>query len=300
MAPSAISAAWRSRSAWSGLDALPSVSRSVAIVDGEPTSPIHRSGDTVPGLVCASVASLKRRVRDLRRGRQIGPAEPGNLGGGRASYLCPKVSADKSGGNSDRCWRRPGTARDHQPRRHGQDARQQAGSPAHGGSRHSRLAHMMTEARQLAVHPAVSPGGILRRQPQHQVADLLSGRRAAQPTRAGPLAGDQTTVPGQQSPRRDQPTAVQRGRQQPGQRGQYRPVSPVRPGRAACRRSTISSWRSTMISAFLDAWLRLSRTSQPKSRTVIKYTRRKDGTDRDHASTSSRTPTAAQGPCGKF
>lgn len=31
---------------------------------------------------------------------------------------------------------------------------------------HSRLAHTMTEARQLALHPTVSPGGILRRQQQ--------------------------------------------------------------------------------------------------------------------------------------
>src|SRR5260370_31775719 len=39
-----------------------------------------------------------------------------------------------------------------------------------------------------------------------------------------------------------------------------------------------------MISAFLDAWLRPSRTSQPRTRTMMKYSRRKD-MDRDHAST---------------
>ena len=57
--------------------------------------------------------------------------------------------------------------------------------------------------------------------------------------------------------------------------------------------------RSSIGSAFSDSWLRLSRTSQPKTRTMIKCSRRKD-TDCDHASTPSRTPTAAQSPCAKF
>jgi hypothetical protein len=36
------------------------------------------------------------------------------------------------------------------------------------------------------MDPAVSPGRVLPRHPQHQVADLLAGRRASRPTRVGP------------------------------------------------------------------------------------------------------------------
>jgi hypothetical protein len=60
-------------------------------------------------------------------------------------------------------------------------------------------------------------------------------------------------------------------------------------GRAIWRRSTITSCRSAMISASLDAWPRPSRTSQPNSRIVIQYSRRQD-TGRDHASTPPQTP----------
>ena len=43
-----------------------------------------------------------------------------------------------------------------------------------------------------------------------------------------PPARDQAAVPGQQRARRDQPMGAQRGRHVPGQRGQDRPVGPVR------------------------------------------------------------------------
>jgi hypothetical protein len=49
----------------------------------------------------------------------------------------------------------------------------------------------------------------------------------------------------------------------------------------------------------LDAWLRPSRTSQPDTRTMIKYSRRK-GMDRDHVPALPRTPTAAQRLCAEF
>ena len=62
---------------------------------------------------------------------------------------------------------------------------------------HGRLADQVTESAQLAMHPAVSPGGVLLRQPQHQVADLRAGSRTACLARIHPLAADQTTVPGQ-------------------------------------------------------------------------------------------------------
>ena len=107
------------------------------------------------------------------------------------------------------------------------------GRPAAPGAQdppHGRLADVVAEPGQLAVHPAVSPGRVLPRQPQHQVADLLAGPRAAWPVRVRPLACDQAAVPGQQRARRDEPVGAQRGWQQPGQRRQDRPVGPVRLG----------------------------------------------------------------------
>jgi hypothetical protein len=164
---------------------------------------------------------------------------------------------------------------------------------------HGRLADVVAKAGQLAVHLAVYPCRVLSRQPQHQGADLLASRRAARPARVGPLAGDQTAAPRQQGSRRKQPSAAQPGWQQASQRGQYRPVGPVRPGPGHPAAETITSCRNTRISASLNAWLRPSRTSQPKTRTMTKYSRRKD-TNRDHASTPPRTPTAAQSPRAKF
>jgi hypothetical protein len=70
-------------------------------------------------------------------------------------------------------------------------------------------------------------------------------------------------------------------------------------GRATWRRSTITSWRSTRISAYFDAWLRPSRTSQPNTRTMTRYSRR-TGTNRDLASTCWPGQTAAQRPCAEF
>jgi len=54
-----------------------------------------------------------------------------------------------------------------------------------------------------------------------------------------------------------------------------------------------------MISAFLDAWLRPSKSSQPNTRTVTKYSRRKD-TNRDHAPTRQPRQIAAQRSCTEF
>jgi hypothetical protein len=54
-----------------------------------------------------------------------------------------------------------------------------------------------------------------------------------------------------------------------------------------------------MISASLDAWLRASSTSQPKTRTMIRY-RRRSATDRDLAPTRPFTQTAGQHRCDEF
>src|SRR5215469_10175115 len=53
--------------------------------------------------------------------------------------------------------------------------------------------------------------------------------------------------------------------------------------------------RGALISASLDAWLRPSRTSQPDTRTMIKYSRRTD-TNRDLASTRRQRQIAVHQP----
>src|SRR2546422_228086 len=54
-----------------------------------------------------------------------------------------------------------------------------------------------------------------------------------------------------------------------------------------------------MISESLEAWLRPSRTSQPNTRTMIKYKRRTD-TNRDLAPTRRPRQTAAHRPASSF
>lgn len=86
----------------------------------------------------------------------------------------------------------------------------------------------------VAISVVATPGSIptrvLLRQLQRKIADLPADRRSARSPRTGPLAGYQTAVPGQQRPRRDQPTAAKRGGQQPGKGCQDHPVGLVRPG----------------------------------------------------------------------
>jgi hypothetical protein len=57
------------------------------------------------------------------------------------------------------------------------------------------------------------------------------------------------------------------------------------------RRRTATSWRRTRISASFDAWPRLSRSSQLKTRMMVRY-RSRIGTDRDLASSRSAGQTA--------
>ena len=54
-----------------------------------------------------------------------------------------------------------------------------------------------------------------------------------------------------------------------------------------------------MISASLDAWLRPSSTSQPKTRTMIRYSSRTH-MNRDPAATYPSGQTAAHSTCGKL
>jgi hypothetical protein len=59
-------------------------------------------------------------------------------------------------------------------------------------------AQAMSKPDQFALDAAVTPGRILLRQAQHQIADLVTERRAAGLVWIGPLLGDQAAVPGQQ------------------------------------------------------------------------------------------------------
>ncbi len=93
-----------------------------------------------------------------------------------------------------------------------------------------RRTDAVTEPAQFAVHPAVPPGRVLPRRPQHQGADLRAGARPAWPVLVRPFGCDQTAMPGRQRTRRDQPAGAQHSWKQPGQRRQDRPVGPVRLG----------------------------------------------------------------------
>jgi hypothetical protein len=51
---------------------------------------------------------------------------------------------------------------------------------------HGCRAEVVTEPGEFPVHPAVSPGPVLLREPQHQVPDLPAGPRAPRPVRVDP------------------------------------------------------------------------------------------------------------------
>ncbi len=58
-----------------------------------------------------------------------------------------------------------------------------------------RLGHRISESMVRRI-PAISPGPVLPRQPQYQVADLWAGPRPTRPARIRPLARDQSAVKG--------------------------------------------------------------------------------------------------------
>ena len=68
---------------------------------------------------------------------------------------------------------------------------------------------MVSEAGELALDAAVSPGGFSAA--RRMTSSRSSCRGAAGPVRVGPFPGDQAAVPGQQRGRGDEPVAAQRG-----------------------------------------------------------------------------------------
>jgi hypothetical protein len=69
-------------------------------------------------------------------------------------------------------------------------------------------------------------------------------------------------VPGQQGSWRDEPVATQRGREQPATAARTARPAQSGLGRASWRRSTLTSWRTTMISASLQG-LTAAQQDQP-------------------------------------
>jgi len=136
------------------------------------------------------------------------------------------------------------------------------------GSGGSSPPHPVPQAGQFAPDAPVAPARVLPRQLLHQRADLGRGRRPSRPVRVGPILTDQAPVPGQQCARCHDPVQPQLPWQQPCQGGDHGTVSPVRLGRATCRRKTVTACRSTRISASFAASSRASSTSQPNTRTM--------------------------------
>ena len=118
-------------------------------------------------------------------------------------------------------------------------------------------------------------------EPLDQRGNLGADRRPSCPVRVGPLAGDQAAVPPQDGAGGDQPVHPQvlagAGSARRGPRGRPSPAGAA----DLVRRSTATSCRSTSSSASLDADDRPSRTSQPQSRTKMRYSRRRDTDDHD-------------------
>jgi hypothetical protein len=86
--------------------------------------------------------------------------------------------------------------------------------------------HPHADLGEFTTDPLITPAPVLTRHPQHHLADVFPGGRAAWScTRVDPLAGDQTTVPAQQRRRSHEEAAPRRSRQHPRQRGQQDPIS---------------------------------------------------------------------------
>jgi hypothetical protein len=123
---------------------------------------------------------------------------------------------------------------------------------------------------QLALDALISPAAVLGREAPDQRGSLCTDWRSARAVWIGPFPGDQAAVPPKDGTGGDQAVCSQHSWQVPDQRGYDGSVGPVEAGLGLVRRSTATSCRSTSSSAFLDADERLSRTSQPQSRTKIR------------------------------
>ena len=96
---------------------------------------------------------------------------------------------------------------------------------------HRRGPDPVAEPGQLAVDAPVAPVGVLRGQAFHQCPQTGRGRRATRwpIRRGGPPPGDQTSMPTQDCPRRDEHAEPPGGRQPQRERRDDRPVRPCQP-----------------------------------------------------------------------
>jgi len=88
------------------------------------------------------------------------------------------------------------------------------------------------EPAQLALDPDHSPAPVLPGQPQDQGDELIRERRLSRRPGLPPPRRGQAAVPTQQRTWGHHPARPQRPRQNPGERGKHRPVTPrqARPG----------------------------------------------------------------------
>jgi hypothetical protein len=89
--------------------------------------------------------------------------------------------------------------------------------------------NLVTESDELTLDPAMSPARIVSRQPHDEIPHLGADPRTTRPVRIRPVPLDQTAMPSQQRGRGDDPVLTEVTGQQPGQRGQHRPVRPRGP-----------------------------------------------------------------------
>jgi hypothetical protein len=89
---------------------------------------------------------------------------------------------------------------------------------------------LVPEPAQLTVDATVAPGRVLPCQPQHQIADLQRHAWTTTPVWVAPAPSHQILMPAQQRLGPDEQPVPARARQQPGESGQHRTVSPVQSG----------------------------------------------------------------------
>jgi hypothetical protein len=87
----------------------------------------------------------------------------------------------------------------------------------------------VAEPDQLAVDPPVTPAGVVRGHPQHQLPDGRAGRRPPAAPGDAPAAADQVAMPAQHRLRAHEQPRPAPGGNQPAQRRLQRPIGPRRP-----------------------------------------------------------------------
>jgi hypothetical protein len=130
--------------------------------------------------------------------------------------------------------------------------RRHAGSPQELGDRRSRDAH--ADSGEFTDDPMIAPTRVLTREPQHQLPDLLGdpGSTRSSSSRIRPPSPHKLAMPPRRVSGWTKNDRLVRPSSWPAAARKTRSRSSSR-GRATCRRSTASSWRSTTISSSLNS-----------------------------------------------